>query len=134
VKFTATSTYSVTFTESGIASGSGLDWEAYVGSTVKSSAAGSVITFSGLAGSNSYTVPSVIVSETCSGDHTLLRYYVASPGSGTVSGAGYISVTFTLTSKVVPGCGSSPASGGVSSNDPGGPGAAAAPSSPRRLA
>jgi hypothetical protein len=101
VTFTPTSTYTVTFSESGL--GSTYSWEAYIGSTGKTAAAGSTITFTGIAGSNSWTVEEVIVSETCSGDHWFLKYYVPSPASGTENGATHISTTYTLTSKVIQG-------------------------------
>lgn len=83
-------TYSVSFSESGLPSK--YSWGACVGSTCESAAAGSGITFSGISGTNSYSVNSVIVSV----NGCTVEYYAPSPSSGTVSGATHISVTYTL--------------------------------------
>lgn len=99
VTFTPTSVYTVTFSESGVSSS--YSWEAYVGSTGKTASGGSKITFTGIAGSNSWQVEEVIVSETCSGNHWLIKYYEPSPDSGTVTAGTNISIAYTLASKVV---------------------------------
>jgi hypothetical protein len=99
-------TYSVSFKESGLPSGD--TWSATI-STTKSASAGSTITFSGLSGSNSYSVGTVIVS--ASG--CVIVYYAPSPASGTVTGSTTISVTYTyhVSSEPVNRCISKPAAG-----------------------
>jgi len=81
--------YSVTFNESGL--GSTFSWSVTLSGTEKQAAAGSSIVFSGLSGTNAYSVPRVIVSNQCG-----LRYYAPSPSAGNVTGGGHIAVTFTL--------------------------------------
>jgi len=85
--------YSVTFNESGL--GSAYNWSVTVSGTEKQAPAGSSIGFSGLSGTNAYTVPRVIVSNQCG-----LRYYEPSPSAGNLTGSGHIAVTFTY--KVLP--------------------------------
>ncbi len=82
-------TYSVTFSESGLPSGD--SWEVTVGGTLKSADAPTSIGFSGLSGSNSYTVGDVVVLA----NGCVLEYYGPSPASGTVSGATTVAVTYT---------------------------------------
>jgi len=83
-------TYSVSFSESGLPSGD--TWSVTLVST-KSASAGSTITFSGISGSNSYSVGDVVVLA----NGCVLEYYAPSPSSGTVTGSSSISVKYTYT-------------------------------------
>ncbi|MGD0249385.1 MAG: hypothetical protein ABSB97_00605 [Thermoplasmata archaeon] len=89
VTFTKLPAYSVTFSESGLPSGD--TWDASVNGGEKTATAPSSISFSGLAGSNSYSVGEVVVFDYCG----VVEYYAPSPSSGTVTSATTVSVTFT---------------------------------------
>jgi hypothetical protein len=85
------STYSVTFTESGLPTGT--TWWAQVGGTKKYAGADQSITFSGLSGTNSWSVESPVTYYNKYNHRTY--YYYASPSSGTVSSGGTISITYS---------------------------------------
>ena len=114
ITFTQTGSYSVNFKESGLPSSD--SWSVTVGSSSESASAGTTITFTGLAGTNSYTVSSVLVSETCSGEHEIITYYAPSPSSGTVTNSGTVSVTYTLATKTAPCITDAPAPAGMGSS------------------
>jgi hypothetical protein len=102
VTFTPTSTYTVKFSETGLPSGD--SWQAAIGGNSQTAAAGTGISFTGVAGSDSYVVSPVLVTVTCNS----IREYAPSPSGGTVSGADQISVTYTLTTVMGPACFASP--------------------------
>jgi hypothetical protein len=97
ITFTLTGPYSVSFSESGLPSGD--SWSVTLGSATHTMSAPTGTTFSGLGGTNTYSVSSVIVSESCTGGLVTVKYYDPSPDSGTVTGAKSISVKYTLTTK-----------------------------------
>lgn len=98
VTFTQTCSYSVTISETGLPSGD--TWTGGVGSSSKSTS-GTSLTFSGLAGTNSWVVDIYIVSEKCTSTECTIDEYVPSPAAGSVSGATTIKVTFTYEAKIV---------------------------------
>jgi len=88
ISFKEVSTYSASFSESGLPSG--VNWVAEVGNSKQTAAAGSTITFTGLAGDYTYTIPSVLVLVS----PTKACQYVPNYASGSVTGQMSLSVTF----------------------------------------
>jgi len=126
IKFTATSSYTVSFSETGVSSS--YSWGTEIGDNEQNAAGGTGITFTGVTGTDGYTVFDVVVSSNA----CVTTYYAPSPGSGTVSGATHISVTYTektIVNSIVNRCVLAPASL-FAGDTPGAPTAARAASAP----
>jgi len=107
-------TYSFTFNEKGLPSGD--TWSVTVNGAGKSATAPSGISFGGLSGSEPYTVNEVLVSDVCG----IVTYYAPSPASGTLTGGGSLTVTYTeyTSGNPVNKCIPSPNSGGFDPAQP----------------
>jgi len=85
-------TYSYTFYESGLPTGA--VWTVTMNGNSKSAGAGDSITFTGLSGTNSWSAPAVTVYEGPWWHRVRVTYY-PHPSSGTVSGSGSTTISYT---------------------------------------
>jgi hypothetical protein len=92
VQVTVSPPYSYTFYESGLPSNT--VWSVTMNGQTKFAGAGDSITFTGLAGSNSWSAPAVTVYEGPSWHKVSVTYY-PSPQTGTVNGSGSETISYS---------------------------------------
>jgi len=91
VQVTVSPPYSYTFSERGLPTGA--VWSVTMNGNTKNAGAGQSITFTGLAGSNSWSAPAVTIYEGPSWHKVKVVYY-PSPQTGTVNGSGSETISY----------------------------------------